>query len=417
MRLLYSLAFYLLVPAVLLRLAYRSLREPRYRETPGERFGFCRPINERGLVWVHAVSAGETNAAAPLVRRLLDAGYPVMITTMTPTGRERVHALFGDRVFHAWAPYDLPGSVARFLRRVQPACLVIIDTELWPNMVTMTKAAGASALLVNARLSDRSARGYARVPGLTRSMLAALDAVAVQTASHGERFLALGLASEKLLLAGSIKFDIELPPDIEERSARLRARIVGSRRVFLAASTHEGEEAAALEALAGLPPDVLLVLVPRHPHRSAAVQRLIASRNLTLARHSEAKDVLPGTRVLLVDTMGELMYFYAIADIAFVGGSLTPVGGHNPMEPAALGVPIIMGPHLRNIDDIATQFIDAGGLLVCDSAAALGPAARRLLDDHDFRSASVDAATRVMEANRGALDRVVSLVRSRLDAG
>ncbi|HKI73681.1 MAG TPA: 3-deoxy-D-manno-octulosonic acid transferase, partial [Pseudomonadales bacterium] len=310
LRLVYSTLFYLAIPLVLLRLLWRSRREPLYRATLGQRFGYTRKLSAPGLVWIHSVSAGETNAAAPLARRLVDKGHPVIITTMTPTGRERVGALFGDTVYHSYAPYDMPDAMNRFLSRTQPAVLVIIDTELWPNMIHYAHRRGTKTLLVNARLSEKSARGYAMVRPLVAETLRELDMVAVQTEAHGRRFVSLGLPLSKLDVAGSIKFDFLLPEDLDERAAQLKSKI-GERRVILAASTHPGEDEAVLEQfLAMKEKDVLLILAPRHPHRASAVEQLCKTKGLQVVRHSAGTPCDNHIDVLLVDTMGELMYFY-----------------------------------------------------------------------------------------------------------
>ncbi len=411
-RLIYSLLFYTLIPFVILRLLWRSRREPLYRQTFGQRFGFCEPVRQNDLVWLHSVSAGETNAAAPLVSRLLDLGRPVLITTMTPTGRQRVRSLFGDRVIHYYAPYDLPGAVVRFLGNIGPATLILVDTELWPNMIHYANRSGVRTVVINARMSEKSARGYARVPRLTRAMMNEIDVVAVQSAIHGERFCALGLPPGKLVVAGSIKFDVTLPADLEDRSRKLRARL-GQRQVIVAASTHAGEEDIILDAFSALADStVLLVLAPRHPHRADEVHAQCQRAGFEVARHSTGAAVTPSTRVLLLDTMGELMYFYAVASIAIVAGSFQPVGGHNPLEPIALNVPVIMGPYLRNIEDIAAQFRLAQGMLVVQGKEALHAAITTLLSDASARQQLIKNAVTVMQANRGALERVLEVIGS-----
>lgn len=409
LRLIYSLLFYCAVPFALLRLMWRSRREPLYRAALGERFGFCPPVEKANLIWVHAVSAGETNAAAGLIERLLARQWPVLVTNMTPTGRERVESLFGERVHRCYAPYDMPGAVSRFLRRVNPAVLVIVDTEMWPNMIHHAHRLGVGTLLVNARMSAKSARGYRLIGSLTRTMLNEFDHVAVQTVSHGERFVALGLSNDKLTVAGSVKFDASLPDDIEFRKRQLKA-LMGNRRVIIAASTHAGEEEVLLEAFRTMEDDVLMVLAPRHPHRALEVATLCRRCGFDPVRRSDNRPCDVRTRVFLLDTMGELIYFYAIADVAFVGGSLVPVGGHNPMEPAMLGVPFMMGPHLRNIEDIASIFLEAGGMVVVSSTDDTRRALDRLLEDEEARARQIECATRVMAANRGALDRIETLV-------
>ena len=269
---------------------------------------------------------------------------------------------------------------------------------------------GTRTLLINARLSDKSARGYRKIAPLVRATFDDLDAVAVQSDSHGERFLSLGLPADKLSVAGSIKFDIRLPEDLDQRAAAIREK-TGGRRVLLAASTHSGEEEIVLEQYIGLAGNnILLVLAPRHPHRAAEVEQLCKAKGLRVVRHSQGIACDSRTSVLLLDTMGELMYFYRIAYIAFVGGSLVPIGGHNPMEPASVDVPIIMGPHLHNIDDIASEFVDAGAMIVVRDASGFGQAVQELLCDETKRNALVTNANRVMDANRGALDRVQALI-------
>lgn len=412
MQLLYSCLFYLLLPFAVARLLWRSRSEPLYRATIGQRFGWVPRLAD-SPVWVHAVSAGETNAAAPMIERLLAQGYPVMVTTMTPTGRARVKALFGERVYHTYAPYDVPDVVRRFFSRVSPRMLIIVDTELWPNMITEARRRNIPAVLVNARLSERSARGYARVPGLTRAMLESLSAVACQTAPQGERFLALGLPPERLVVAGSIKFDVRLPEDSEERVRAIREKI-GGRRVLLGASTHPGEEAALLDAYRMLDDEALLVLAPRHLNRGDNVKRLCAEQNVSVIRHSSGVPCTANTGVLLVDTMGELLDFYRVAELAFVGGSLAEVGGHNPMEPALAGVPIIMGPHLYNIDEIRDRFLNANAMCVVESADALKAAVRSLYANEQARDEMIANAHRVMLENRGALDRVMAIVGDKI---
>jgi len=411
-RLAYSLLFYLCVPFALLRLLWRSRREPGYRRHVRERFGFVRALpGGRRRAWIHAVSAGETIAAVPLARRLVDSGFDILFTNMTPAGRERVEALLGDRVANAFVPWDLPDALARFLARVRPSVLVIIDTELWPNMIHCTAAQGIPVILVNGRLSASSYDGYRRLPRLVRPMLSAVSRFCVQTASHRDRFVQLGVPQERIALAGSIKFDNDLPADLDLRVARLRSRI-GERRVLLGASTHPGEESALLDVLrhAGAWPDCLLVIAPRHVHRSDALAATIA-REFTVQRFSEGAAVEPATRVLLIDAMGELLPAYGIAGIAFVGGSLAPVGGHNLIEAAMMHVPVIMGPHVENIEDIAEQFVEAGGMRLVPDAGTLVSTCIELMRDEVAVARLVASADDVVARNRGALDRVVATVR------
>lgn len=415
-RLLYSLLLYLLLPAVLLRLCWRARRAPDYARRWGERFGWVAPLSGP-VVWVHAVSVGETLAAAPLIRHLQTC-HPnarLLVTTTTPTGSERVHALFGTSVAHCYAPYDFPDAVARFLRRVRPALLVVMETELWPNLLHACAARGIPVVLANARLSARSARGYAKVKSLTAPMLRALSRVAAQTSADGERFLALGLAPDKLQITGNLKFDLDLSPELRARATALRQAWAGPRPrpVWLAASTHAGEDALVLAAHAEILralPAALLVLVPRHPERFASVHAACVRAGFATRRRSEAGAVPPETQVLLGDSMGELLAFCGAADVVFVGGSLVPVGGHNLIEPAAWGRPVLAGPHLFNFAEIAALLQAEGGLRICADSPALATTVIELLAEKDYREKAGTAARTVAEANRGALARLAAAI-------
>ncbi len=361
---------------------------------------------------MHAVSAGETIAAVPLVRKLLKRDFTVLVTTMTPTGRERVQSLLGDSVLHSYVPYDLPGAVSRFLRRTNPDCLVIVDTELWPNIIHQCAGRKTKTILANGRLSARSAAGYGKVSSLTQSMLSEIDYIAAQTATQGQRFVDLGLAEEKLVIAGSIKFDQRLPDDFEEKVIQLREK-VGNRLVIIGASTHADEEEIILKACRSLRDsheELLLILAPRHPHRSNEIAALAKKEGETLVRHSDETECTESTTVLLLDKLGELIYFYGVSDIAIVGGSFVPVGGHNLMEAACAQVPIIMGPYLDHIDDIASMFSETSGMLIAQNTAELGSHLETLLSSAQKRGELVARANGVLESNQGALEEVENLV-------
>ena len=414
-RLLYSLLFYLLLPAILLRLCWRALRAPAYARRWGERLGRVAPLSGT-VIWVHAVSVGETLAALPLIRRL-QAAQPqarLLVTTTTPTGSARVRAALGDGVVHCYAPYDFPHAVRRFLDRVRPGLLIVMETELWPNVLHGCARRGIPVVLANARLSARSAAGYGRVAALTRPMLAALTRVAAQTREDGERLLALGLAPDRLHVTGNIKFDLELDAALHERAHRLRADWRGGARpIWLAASTHEGEDEPVLAAhrrLLAVRPDALLVLVPRHPERFVRVHALCARQGLRVLRRSAGQAPVADTQVLLGDTMGELLAFCGAADLVFVGGSLVPVGGHNLIEPAAWGKPVLSGPEVFNFVEAARLLEAAGGLRICADGAALADAVVELLGQPERRAAMGAAARAVAEANRGALARLEALI-------
>ena len=415
-RLLYSLLMYLLLPAILLRLCWRARRAPGYARRWGERFGRAPQLPDP-VVWIHAVSVGETLAAVPLIRRLLrdHPAVRLLVTTTTPTGSERVCAQFGDKVAHCYAPYDLPHVLRRFLSRTQPALLIVMETELWPNLLHHCTRRNIPVLLANARLSKRSAAGYARIRALTAPMLASLTRVAAQTPADGERFQSLGLAASQLTVTGNIKFDLEIDADVRARATALGIQWRGptQRPIWLAASTHAGEDApvlAAHRALLARHPDALLVLVPRHPERFEGVYALCRRAGLETVRHSSGQTPNANTQVLLGDTMGELLAFCGAADLVFVGGSLVPVGGHNLIEPAAWGKPVLSGSHLFNFAEAAALLDAAGGLQICADGAALAEAIKALYEDQVRRATMGEAAQAVAAANRGALDRLLSVI-------
>lgn len=420
-RLFYTWVFYLLLPFVLLRLFVRGRKAPAYRQRWLERLGiFQAPPGVREGIWVHAVSVGETIAAAPLIRRLQAAhpGVPITVTTMTPTGSERVRALFGESVFHVYAPWDYPGALRRFLARTRPRLLVIMETELWPNTVYHCHLRGIPVVLANARLSEKSAAGYARVGWLTREMLVCLERVGVQTAEEGERFLALGLPKRRLSVTGSIKFDLDLPADLASAAQKLRKTWGGDRPVLIAASTHEGEEAQVLDAFRRLladHPDLLLVLVPRHPERFDRVGGLCQRSGLQLARRGRGETPAPDTQVYLGDTMGELMLLFAAADIAFVGGSLVEHGGHNVLEPAALARPVVAGTSNFNFLEISRALEAAGGMLTVQNEAGLANTVDSLLRDRARCEQMGRAGQDLVESNRGALGRLCGMIDALLN--
>ncbi|MGX5727101.1 lipid IV(A) 3-deoxy-D-manno-octulosonic acid transferase [Metapseudomonas otitidis] len=419
-RTLYTLLFHLGLPLVALRLAWRAWRAPAYARRIGERFALGLPPLKPGGIWVHAVSVGESIAAAPMVRELMarHPDLPITLTCMTPTGSERIQALFGDRVQHCYLPYDLPWAASRFLDRVRPKLAVIMETELWPNHIHQCARRRIPVVLANARLSARSARGYARFARLTAPMLAELDWIAVQTEAEAERFRQLGARPECVGVTGSIKYDLTIDPALPARAAELRAAWGASGRpVWIAASTHAGEDEiilAAHRAVLARRPDALLILVPRHPERFTSVYELSRQSGFASQRRSSGESVTAQTQVLVGDTMGELLFLYALADSAFVGGSLVPNGGHNLLEPAALGKPVLSGPHLFNFLEIAAQLRDAGALLEVDGAEALARDVEALWADAARAAAMRDAGLGVLRANQGALERLLAGLAARI---
>ncbi|MBV4547982.1 MULTISPECIES: lipid IV(A) 3-deoxy-D-manno-octulosonic acid transferase [Pseudomonas] len=414
-RTLYTALFYLGLPLVAIRLWLRARKAPAYAKRIGERFTLGMPTLQPGGIWVHAVSVGESIAAAPMIRALLERypALPITVTCMTPTGSERIQALFANeaRIQHCYLPYDLPCAAARFLDRVQPRLAVIMETELWPNHIHQCARRGIPVALANGRLSQRSAKGYGRFSKLTAPMLAEMSLLAVQTEAEAQRFRDLGARSETVEVTGSIKFDLTIDPKLLQRAAHLRSQWQAEDRpVWVAASTHEGEDEVVLDAhrrLLANHPDALLILVPRHPERFNSVFELCQREGFATVRRSTGANVDAQTRVLLGDTMGELLFLYALADSAFVGGSLVPNGGHNLLEPAALAKPVLSGPHLFNFLDIAAQLREAGALAEVDDAEGLAIEVQRLFELPRDAQRMAEAGLAVMRRNQGALQRLL----------
>ncbi|MGE1092732.1 lipid IV(A) 3-deoxy-D-manno-octulosonic acid transferase [Pseudomonas zeae] len=414
-RTLYTALFYLGLPLVAIRLWLRARKAPAYARRIGERFSYGMPTLQPGGIWVHAVSVGESIAAAPMIRALLQRypQLPITVTCMTLTGSERIQALFANepRIQHCYLPYDLPCAAARFLDRVQPKLAVIMETELWPNHIHQCAKRGIAVALANGRLSERSAKGYGRFGKLTAPMLAEMSLFAVQTEAEAQRFRDLGARPETVEVTGSIKFDLTIDPQLLQRAADLRGQWQALERpVWIAASTHEGEDEVILDAhrrLLANHPDALLILVPRHPERFNSVFELCQREGFTTVRRSTGSNVDAQTSVLLGDTMGELLFLYALADSAFVGGSLVANGGHNLLEPAALAKPVISGPHLFNFLDIAAQLREAGALAEVDDAEGLAVEVQRLFELPRDAQRMADAGLAVMRRNQGALQRLL----------
>jgi len=414
-RYLYTLAMYLVTPFIVLRLLARGMRYRGYHLRWRERFGFFRAPAAPGGIWVHAVSVGEVNAAEPLLKALrVDyPNAPLVVTTVTPTGSERVRQLFGEEVFHVYLPYDLPFAVARFLARIRPRLAIIVETEIWPNLYFACRNRGIPLMIVNARLSERSLRGYAPLRGVVRSALRCVRLIAAQSRADAARYRLLGAETERIVVSGNLKFDMPLPDGATDRGQQLRAQWGRLRPVWIAASTHEGEELAVLEAhlevLRRLP-DALLLIAPRHPERFRPVEHAVRSLGFSVATRSAQQ--VPGAahQVFVIDSMGELMPFYAAADLAFVGGSLVPIGGHNVLEPAALARPVLVGPHTFNFEEITQTLIAEGGAERIGAADALGGAVQRLLRDPARRGRMGAQARKVFDSERGAVRRVMGLI-------
>ena len=411
MRLLYTLALYLLLPFVLLRLAWRARRQPAYLRHLPERFGRYAPASGGQYIWVHAVSVGETRAAQPLIQALRGK-YPqcrILLTHMTPTGRATGETLFGAAVERCYLPYDYPGAVARFLDCFQPRAGILMETEIWPNLIRACRARTIPLFLANARLSEKSYAGYRRFAGLAGESLAGFSAIAAQSADDARRFTALGACGVRV--TGSVKFDVTPPPAQVELGHALRRALGEARPVLLAASTREGEEAQLLDALEHAAiPGLLTLIVPRHPQRFEEVARLVESRGLPLQRRSANAAVAPATRVVLGDSMGEMFAYYAACDVAFVGGSLLPLGGQNLIEACAVGKPVLIGPSTYNFAEAAELAVRAGAALQVPDAAALAKEAGRLLSDAAAARRMGEAGLAFCAAHRGATARVLELI-------
>lgn len=419
-RFLYSTILYLLSPLLIVYLAFRAIKSPDYRGRWGERFGLTR-LKSTDLL-IHSVSMGETLAAIPLIRLIMQS-HPelsITVTTTSPTGSAEVRKAFGDSVQHCYLPFDLPWCVRRFLRQVSPKSCIIMETELWPNLVAVAAKRGVRLMLANARLSAKSAAQYAKRPKLSRPMLQRLDVIAVQTQVEAQRFIELGVSPDRVTVCGSLKFDLSITPE-RLANAKLLRQTWGRKTspIWVAGSVHPGEFDAMLIAhrqLLAQWPDALLIIAPRHPEQFSAVAEVVASQGFELIRRSGNLPVTATTQVLVGDTMGELLTFYGAADQAFVGGTLINNGGHNPLEPVAMGVPVMVGPNHWDFAQITQMLADAGGLRVVASADELAANLIEYFAKPELRQQAVNAGLAVVEANRGALQQQYLLAQSLITA-
>ena len=414
MRLLYGFLTYLLQLPVAAYWLFRALINRSYRDRAGQRFGIGYPQLQR-CIWIHAVSVGEVQAAIPLIREIgrRFPGHTLLVTTVTPTGAARVDAVFGDTVTHCYIPFEMPTAVDRFFASVNPELALIMETEIWPNLYRGCGIRNIPLILVSARISPKSLGGYRRFLPLIRETLSHGIIIAAQSEADAERFRELGARPVRTWVTGNIKFDIELPPNLVDDGKRLRAELFGERPIWIAASTHDKEEQQVLRAhkqLLEQHPDLLLILVPRHPQRFDEVRNLVKRRRFKLVSRTEGRAADAATQVFIGDTMGELPLFYAASDLAFVGGSLVPIGGHNLLEPAALGLPVITGPEVFNAQEIADMFVDLGACRMVHDANELAATVGSLIAD---TAAARDMGSRgreVVRRNRGALGRLLGLL-------
>ncbi|MFK7863496.1 MAG: lipid IV(A) 3-deoxy-D-manno-octulosonic acid transferase [Pseudohongiellaceae bacterium] len=415
-RIFYSLLLTAILPLVLLRLLYRSLANPDYRSRILERFGFggLKGLGaHQSIVLIHAVSVGEVIAATSLIEELLAKGSTVLVTTMTPTGSDTVRAKFGERVLHCYLPYDLPWSVRHFLTKVQPQLIILMETELWPNLVHVGAQRGIPVILANGRLSKRSAKGYGRFPNLSSQMLSKFDHIAAQSPQDAQRLIALGACPEKMTITGSLKFTISATPKNQTRDSFMQSILDSKRPVLIAASTRLGEEEKVLTAFKiaiAKVPELLLVIVPRHPERFDQVAGLVKQSGIDLLRRSDMRLLKQNHQVFLGDSMGEMMAYYSLAKLAFVGGSLVDTGCQNVLEPAALGIPVLVGPSQYNFETICQQLESAGALITVQDEADLAKHWLSLLSDTSKAKKMGTSAMTLVSENQQALPKLLAII-------
>jgi 3-deoxy-D-manno-octulosonic-acid transferase len=417
-RILYSFLLSILIPGILLRLLLRSFANSSYRQRISERFalnkaGTVTAVNKEPLVMIHAVSVGEVMAVIPLVRELLKKHQPVLVTTMTPTGSDTVRSQLGESVQHCYLPYDLPGTMARFLNSVNPSLVVIVETELWPNLIHTSNELNIPVVLANARMSERSAKGYARLRSLTVTMLTKIDHIAAQSEQDAQRLIGLGADPGKITITGSLKFNQLISDSIKTRDSVMQSVSDSKRPVIIAASTRDGEEGKVLNAFKRVLlkfPSVLLILVPRHLERFDSVAELVKRNQLGLVRRTQLKLLETSHQVFLGDSMGEMMAYYSLAKIAFVGGSLVDTGCQNVLEPAAIGLPVIIGPSQFNFASICDQLEKAGGLQTVKDQEGLARAWLDLLEDPTAAKDMGRRGAQLVSENQLALPKLMEII-------
>ncbi|HYN55550.1 MAG TPA: lipid IV(A) 3-deoxy-D-manno-octulosonic acid transferase [Methylotenera sp.] len=416
-RTVYTFLLYLLLPFTPLKLLWRGRKQPEYLQHWCERYGFYSVLINKPVIWLHCVSVGETRAAAPLVKALLQQ-YPnhrVLLTHTTPTGRATSEQLFGDSISRVYLPYDVPFAVNRFLKHFKPAVGVLMETELWFNLIAGCKRQNIPLLLVNARLSEKSAIGYAKLGRLVNEGLQSLSAIAAQTQEDKTRLQSLG--AHHLTVAGNLKFDVRPPQDAIQQGQHLRALLGTHRAVFLAASTREGEEAIILDALAAINvANLLTVIVPRHPQRFNEVEALLQQRGLTYQKRSNLLQAIDDkTNYILGDSMGELFTYYAACDLALIGGSLLPFGGQNLIEAAVMGRAILIGPHTFNFADVTKNGVQADAVIQVKDATELREKIEYLLNNKTICEQMGAAGLRFTQASTGATAKVMQLIAVHLN--
>ncbi len=411
MRAFYSSLFYLIIPFIALRLLWRGIKAPDYLNRWHERIALYRKKYHEDVIWFHAVSVGETEALFPLIR-LIQYKHPeakLLITTTTPTGSARVTAALKNTVTHVYLPYDIPDAVSRFMHCFKPRLAVIMETEIWPNLYAYCSKNNIPLYLINARLSEKSAQGYLKLPALVHPALAAAKLIATQTPHDSQRFISIGASSEKVVALGNMKFDVDVSPEIIEQGLLLKTNLFSERFVWICASTHKDEERLCLEIYQKIKlqiPQLLLIIAPRHPERFTDVKKLCEQHHLEVTMRTTGIACQSSTDVYLADTLGELKLLYTVADIAFVGGSLVPVGGHNILEAIAAGVPVLFGPYMDNFKDIAQGVLTQGAAIQCQDKDAVENALLSLYSAPVFRKQLTEKAKLFVQQNKGAITRI-----------
>lgn len=419
MRIIYSGLFYLLVPFIVFRLLWRSIKAPAYRSRWSERFACYDKKSPDPVIWFHAVSVGEVESLFPLVKQIQQQ-YPkirLLITTTTPTGSARVKTVMKDTVEHVYLPYDFPDAVSRFIQHFKPKLGVIMETEIWPNLFSCCAKNDIPLYLVNARVSEKSVRGYQKIPALIRPALMHVKLIAAQTEEDAERFIAIGALSDRVAIMGNIKFDVDIPNEIIEQGAKLKADLLAGRFVWMCASTHKDEEEIFLDVYRQIKPQIpelLLLIAPRHPERFPSVKSLCEQRQLAVVTHTSGAACLAGADVYLLDTMGALKLFYAASDVAFVGGSMVSVGGHNILEAAAVGVPVLFGPFMFNFKDIAEGMLKQTAALQCRDKEDIAKIILALYSDRVYRTLLAANGKQFIRQNQGASARIYDLLQQSL---
>jgi len=416
MRFLYTFLFTLFLPIILLRLYWRGFKAPEYRLRWSERLGFYQQPSQKNVIWFHAVSVGEAEAVFPLIKQFMlnTPQAQILITTTTPTGSARVKAVMGKTVEHVYLPYDVPFAVQRFLKHFQPKMAVIMETEIWLNLFLLTAKAKIPLFIINARLSEKSCQGYQKIPSLIQPALNSVTVIAAQTEVDTQRFKAIGACETQLQTLGNIKFDVSISEDVIRKGEKLRKEQFSQRFVWIIASTHQGEEAIFLQLYPQLKksiPELLLLLVPRHPERFNEVAKQVENQSLQLVKRSSGMNCAFQTEVYLADTMGELKMLYAAADVAFVGGSLFKhLGGHNVLEPAVQAIPVMFGGYMKHFKAIAEGLLNQHAAIQCSDTEEISAQLIKLYQQPEYRQQLAMRGKSFVEMNQGALTRVLQLL-------